>query len=269
MRGAIGLTKDIAQHFHISGEAKIAMTDNYDLYYWPMIPGRGEFVRLVLEEIGIPYRDVARLPEEEGGGLPCVMAFMTGEHTGHPAYAAPVLIHGEFVLAQTAAICAYLGERHGLASQGTEARMHALQLQLTIGDMVDEAHNVHHPVSAMLYYEDQKDPARQAAGHFINERLTRFLSYFEQVLRYNGGDWLLGETLTYPDLALFQLLEGLRYAFPRGFARQSEATPGLLGLLERVAKRPRIAAYLASDRRMAFNQEGIFRYYPELDLIAD
>lgn len=245
------------------------MTESYDLYYWPMIPGRGEFVRLVLEETGVPYRDVARLPEDEGGGMPPVMAFIAGEPPGHPAYAPPVLVQGDFVLAQTAAICAYLGERHGLAPNDARRRMQALQLQLTIGDLVDETHNVHHPVSAGLYYEDQKAPAREAARHFVDERLTRFLPYFERVLSYNGGDWLLGDTLTYPDLALFQVLEGLRYAFPRSFAERSEATPGLLALRERVASRPRISAYLASSRRVPFNQEGIFRHYPELDSPAN
>jgi glutathione S-transferase len=242
------------------------MTDPYDLYYWPMIPGRGEFVRLVLEEAGAPYRDVARLPEAEGGGIEPLMTFMRGERSGQPAYAPPILVHGDLVLAQSAAICAFLGERHGLAPEDPAARMQVLQLQLTVADVVDEAHNTHHPISVELYYEDQTDAAREAASHFLEERLPRFLSYFERVLEHSGGPWLMGDALSYPDLSLFQLLEGLAYAFPRGFSRVAASTPGLMVHRDRIASRPRIAGYLASDRRLGFNEQGIFRHYPELDL---
>jgi len=242
------------------------MTEPYELYYWPILPGRGEFVRLVLEEAAAPYVDVARLPEEEGGGFTPLLEFVQGGRPGQPAYAPPILVHGELVLAQSAAICAYLGERHGLAPAETGKRMQALQLQLTIADVTDEAHNTHHPINASLYYEDQKDAAREASRHFLEQRLPRFLTYFERVLERNGGQWLVGDALAYPDLSLFQLLEGLAHAFPKGFAQAAEETPLLLALRDRVAKRPRIAAYLASDRRLAFNEHGVFRYYPELDL---
>ena len=242
------------------------MAEPYELYYWPILPGRGEFVRLVLEEAGVPYRDVARLPEEDGGGFKPLLAFMQGERPGQPAYAPPILVHGELVLAQSAAICAYLGERHGLAPAEPGKRMQALQLQLTIADVADEAHDTHHPINASLYYEDQKDAAHKASQHFLDQRLPRFLGYFERVLERSGRAWLMGDTLTYPDLSLFQLVEGLAYAFPKGFARAAGQTPLLLALRDRVAKRPRIAAYLASDRRLAFNEHGVFRHYPELDL---
>jgi glutathione S-transferase len=242
------------------------MTEPYELYYWPILPGRGEFVRLVLEEAAVPYVDVARLPEEKGGGFKPLLAFVQGEPPGQPAYAPPILVHGELVLAQSAAICAYLGERHGLAPSAPGKRMQALQLQLTIADVADEAHNTHHPISAALYYEDQKDAAREASRNFLEQRLPRFLDYFARVLERNGGEWLMGDELTYPDLSLFQLLEGLAFAFPKGFARVAESKPSLLGLRERVAKRPRVAAYLASERRLPFNEHGVFRHYPELDL---
>lgn len=241
-------------------------SEAYDLYYWPMIPGRGEFVRLVLEEAGASYRDVARLPESEGGGMNPLMQFVRGERSGQPPYAPPILVHGDLVLAQTAALCAYLGEHHGLAPDDPGERKQALQLQLSIGDVSDEAHNTHHPVAVSLCYEDQKDAAQRAAKHFVDERLPRFLPYFERVLEQSGGPWLLGNALSYPDLSLFHLLEGLAYAFPNGLARASESTPRILALRDRVAARPRIAAYLASDRRMPFNEHGVFRRYPELDL---
>jgi glutathione S-transferase len=208
---------------------------------------------------------MARLSEEEGGGIESLMAFVRGERAGQPAYAPPVLVQGDFVLAQTAAICAFLGQRHGLTPDDPEKRMHVLQLQLTIADVVDEAHDAHHPVSGALYYEQQKDAALEAARHFLDERLTRFLPYFERVLGRNGDEWLVGDAMSYADLSLFQLLEGLAFAFPRGFARVVKSTPSLVALRNSIANRPRIAAYLSSDRRLAFNEHGIFRHYPELD----
>lgn len=240
-------------------------TTPYELYYWPSIPGRGEFVRLVLEEAGVPYVDVGRRPRKEGGGVEAVVRFYAGRSSGHPVFAPPVLKHGDLVLAQTAAICHFLGRRHGLAPDDEAGEVHALELQLTIADLVDEVHDTHHPLSSALYYEDQKPAAKQRAAHFVGERLPRFLGYFERVLQQNGSDVLVGTRLSHADLSLFQALEGLGYAFPRAFARASEATPGLLALRERVRTRPRIAAYLASPRRMPFNEEGIFRRYPELD----
>lgn len=241
------------------------MSEPYELYYWPNIPGRGEFVRLVLEEAGVPYVDVARQPRKQGGGMEAVLAFYAGKHAGHPVFAPPVLKQGDLVLAQTAAICHFLGRRHGLAPRDEAGEAHALELQLTIADLVDEAHDTHHPISAALYYENQKPAAKQRAAHFAGERLPRFLDYFERVLRQGSGDVLVGTSVSHADLSLFQTLEGLAYAFPRALARASAAAPGVLALRERVRVRPRIAAYLASERRMPFNQEGIFRHYPELD----
>jgi glutathione S-transferase len=242
------------------------MSDSYALYYWPNIPGRGEFVRLVLEEAAAPYRDVGRLSAEQGGGMEAVAAFWAGKHEGHPVFAPPVLTEGGFVLSQTAAICHFLGRRHGLAPGDEAGQAQALALQLTIADLVVETHDTHHPISAWLYYEDQRDEAQRRASHFVSQRLPRFLQYFERVLGHNGGGVLAGERVSHADLGLFQVLEGLAYAFPRGFVRASEATPGILALRERVRARPNVAAYLASERRVPFNQEGIFRRYPELDV---
>jgi glutathione S-transferase len=241
------------------------MSTPYELYYWPMLQGRGEFVRLVLEQAGAPYVDVARLPEEEGGGLTPLLAFIKGERPGQPPYAPPILMHESLVLSQSGAICAYLGQRHSLAPENPGQRWQALQLQLTIADVTDEVHNTHHPVSAALYYEDQKDAASEASRRFVGERLPRFLDYFERVIERSGGPWLMGARLTYPDLALFQLLEGLAYAFPKGFANVTEALPGIIHVRNAVTELPRIAAYLESDRRLPFNEHGVFRHYPELE----
>lgn len=241
------------------------MAEPYRLYYWPVLPGRGEFVRLVLEQAGASYVDVARLPENQGGGFKPLLAFMEGMQPGHPPFAPPILVHGDLVLAQSAAICAYLGERHGLAPADEGGRKIALQLQLTIGDVSDEAHDTHHPVSSDLYYEDQKEAALEASRKFREVRMPKFLRYFDRVLQRSEGPWLMGGALTYPDLGLFQLLEGLSYAFPKGFSKATESIPRLVTHRARVAALPRIAAYLASDRRLGFNEHGVFRHYPELD----
>ncbi len=232
----------------------------YQLYYWPTIQGRGEFVRLVLEEAAADYVDVARLPAADGGGAPAILRVLR-ETPGVAPFAPPILRDGALTLAQTANICAYLAENHALVADDRAARVHANQLQLTVTDLVAEVHDTHHPLSTGLYYEDQRAAAVERAKGFREERMPKYLGYFERQLH---DDHLLS-TFSYVDLSLFQVLRGLEYAFPRAFARVTRETPKLVALGERVAARPRIAAYLASPRRIAFNEQGIFRRYPELD----
>jgi len=231
-----------------------------------MLQGRGEFVRLVLEEANAPYVDVARLPDDEGGGFAPILAFVRGERDGQPPYAAPILVDGDLVLAQSAAICAYLGERHDLAPDDDIGRWQALQLQLTIADVTDEAHDTHHPIGPMLYFEDQEEAAVRAARQFVDERMPRYLRYFERVVESSGGPWLMGSDLAYPDLSLFQLLEGLAYAFPKGFGAATAELSRILRIRDAVAERPGIADYLASERRIPFNEHGVFRHYRALDV---
>jgi len=229
----------------------------YELLYWPGIQGRGEFVRLALEEAGEDYEDVARGP----GGVDALMAALKEGPT--PSFAPPFLRAEGMTIGQTAAILMYLGERHGLAPQDTAGRLWTHQLQLTIADLVAEAHDTHHPVGSNLYYEDQKAEALRRAQDFTKARIPKFFAYFSTVL--GEKDYLLGADVTYADLSLFQLLEGLDYAFPKATARALAQHPNLAALRARVAARPRIAAYLQSPRRIPFNEEGIFRRYPELD----
>jgi glutathione S-transferase len=236
----------------------------YELYYWPDIQGRGEFVRLALEEAGADYVDVARKPGK-GGGVPAMMWFLDGTRMKHPPFAPPFLKAGALVIGQTANILLFLGPRHALAPRGEEARLWTNQLQLSIGDLVAETHDTHHPIAAGLYFEDQRPAARRRAADFLKNRAPKFLRYFERVLERGGGHYLLGRRLTYADLSLFQVVEGLRYAFPKAMRRLERKLPRVTALHDRVAERPRIAAYLASERRIAFNQSGIFRRYPELD----
>jgi glutathione S-transferase len=231
----------------------------YELYYWSGIQGRGEFVRLALEEGGAEYVDVARRP----GGEAEMMRLMKGDASAHPPFAPPFLKAGELLIGQTANILFYLGEPLGLAPADDEGRLWAHQLQLTIADFVDEIHDTHHPIASSLYYEDQRVEARAYAAHFRRDRIPKYLGYFESVIGRSGH--LIGTETTYPDLSLFQIVAGLRYAFPNRIKALMPQYPGLSALHDLVAARPQIAAYLASDRRLPFNQHGIFRHYPELD----
>lgn len=236
----------------------------YELYYWPSIPGRGEFVRLVLEDCGVPYLDVARLPEAEGGGTAAVERLLAEDFGQTPAFAVPVLRAGTLTISQTPNICHYLGTHHGLAPEG-DAIWHANQLQITLEDMLSEVHDTHHPIAVGRYYEDQQDAARQRTRNFIDERLPKFLDYFARALNATPGDCLLGERLTYPDLGLFQMIRGIRYAFPRAWSAYRLRYAGLERHAHQVETRERIAAYLKSERCIPFNEDGIFRHYPELD----
>lgn len=235
----------------------------YELYYWPGIPGRGEFVRLAFEDAGADYADVCRTK----AGLRAMMRLLEDRRSAQPPLAPPFVRFGGRTIAQTANILHALGPRLGLAPAAEPTRIWAHQLELTLIDLLDEVHDTHHPVSTELYYEEQRQAARRCAELFRRHRLPKFLGYFEQVLARNpaGDRYLVGGRHSYVDLSMFQMIEGLRYAFPRAMRRLEPRHPRLVALRDRVAARPRIAAYLASPRRLAFNQQGIFRCYPALD----
>jgi glutathione S-transferase len=232
----------------------------YELYYWPDIQGRGEFARLALEEAGAEYVDIGRKR-----GSDAVVAALGRKREPHPPYAPPFLKAGKLVIAQTANILQYLGARHGLAPKEEAGKLWVNQLQLTVTDLVAEIHDTHHPISNRLYYEEQKAEAKRRTTAFWKHRVPKYLGYFERALERSGGPNILGRRLSYVDLSLFQIVAGLRYAFPKRMKRFEKKVPGLIALHDRVAKRPRIAAYLASERRIPFNESGIFRYYRELD----
>jgi len=238
----------------------------YELYYWPTIQGRGEFVRLALEEAGADYQDVAR-ESGKGRGVAALMRFLNGRHITRPPFAPPFLKAGRLVVGQTANILQFLGPRHGLAPTSEAGRLWTHELQLTIADFVVEIHDTHHPVGGNLYYEDQKKEARRRAADFLKNRAPKFLGYFEDVLARNArsGQYLAGAKLTYVDLSMFQIIAGLSYAFPRYMAKAPRKYRRLFALHARAQERPKIAAYLASPRRIPFNDEGIFRHYAELD----
>jgi len=235
----------------------------YELYYWPTIQGRGEFVRLALEEAGADYVDVAR--RKGKAGVPAMMKIIENKRSAHPPFAPPFLKAGKLIVAQTANILFFLGPRLNLGPRDEAGRLWTHQLQLTITDLVVEIHDTHHPITSWLYFEEQRPAARRRTKDFWRYRVPKFLGYFERVLQTNGGRFLVGRRLSYVDLSIFQIIEGLRYAFPKRMKRFEKKVPGLIALRDRIAKRPRIKAYLASKRRIPFSQWGIYRYFKELD----
>jgi glutathione S-transferase len=241
----------------------------YELHYWPTIPGRGEFVRLALEAAGAAYVDVARGDDADGQGLAAMQKLMRDRQQPHPPFAPPFLKDGALLIGQTATILQHLGPTLKLVGRSDAARVWTQQIQLTIADMVTEAHDTHHPIASSLFYEDQQPEALRRAAVFCRERLPKYLQWFEAIITRNpaGTRHLVGGKLSYADLSLFQLVEGLRYAFPRATQAVLAGTPGVLALHGRVASLPKVKAYLASPRRLPFNQQGIFRQYPELDIV--
>jgi glutathione S-transferase len=231
----------------------------YQLYYWPGIQGRGEYVRLALEDAGADYDDVAR----GAGGMAAMSRMMEAGDT--PPFAPPFLKAGKLVIGQTSNNLLYLGVRHGLAPKAEAGKLWVHQLQLTIADLVLEVHDTHHPLGPSLYYEDQRAPAKKRSGEFWKQRVPKYLGYFERLVSDSGGTFTTGRRATYVDLSLFQIVEGLRYAFPRRMRKFEREIPKLVELHDRVAARPNIQAYLASDRRIPFNEDDIFRCYKELD----
>lgn len=236
----------------------------YELYYWPTIPGRGELVRLVLEDAGAAYVDVCRMSPAQGGGVAALMSFRAGERDGVVPFAPPFLRVGDAVLAHAMHICAVVADREGLQPADPDAGLVAIQHALTWADLISEVHDTHHPIAVGRTYETQKAEARASAGFFVTERLPRFLRYFEAAAARAGGPHLVRGGHCWVDLVAFQVLEGLAHAFPNAYAELEPSLPQLTALRERVRARPRIAAYLASSRRLPFS-DGIFRRYPELD----
>ena len=246
----------------------------YQFYYWPMIQGRGEVVRLALEEAGAEYVDVARqkntTASEDSGqedNRAAILEILQDSSQTRPPFAPPFLIDGDVMVAQAANILNYLAPKIGLAPASKADQLFAHQIQLTVTDFLMEVHDTHHPIANALYYEDQIEEAKKRAGNFIEHRISKHMGYYEQIIANNPSafNWLIGETLTYPDLSLFQIVEGLRYAFPKAFAKLEGNYPHMTALHDAVATRPNTAAYLASERRIPFNSMGVFRHYPELD----
>ncbi len=235
----------------------------YELFYWPGIQGRGEFIRLALEAAGAEYDDVARM-SGRGRGIAAMTRLMQGGAGAHAPFAPPFLRHGKVLVAQTALVLHYLGPRLKLVPAAEDARRWAHQVQLTIADFVTEVHDTHHPVSVELYYEDQKREAKRRTAAFLEHRLPKYLGWLESQLD-PGRRWFLGSRLSYLDLSLFQVVEGMRHAFPRAMQRAERQLPSMRALHDRVAELPRVAGYLASPRRIPFNENGIFRHYRELD----
>ncbi len=241
----------------------------YELYYWPGIQGRGEYIRLALEYAGAKYVDIALVPGKKGGGVPALERYLEGGDIERPPFAAPFLKVGKTLIGQTANILEYLGPRLKLAPRDSAGRHWVNQLQLTVADLIVESHDVHHPIGSGLYYEEQKGPAKRRAKDFLGNRVPKFLGYFERVAERNpeGGPGMAGARLTYADLSLAQVISGLQFAFPQAMKKAMPRYPKLQKLHEHVFSRPRLRRYVASRRRLDFNNSDLFRHYRELDRV--
>ena len=239
----------------------------YKLYYWPKIQGRGEVVRLALEEAGVEYVDVARNSSIQKDNQSTMLDIMQDSKLNSPPFAPPFLVDGSIMIAQAAAILQYLAPKIGLIGNNHTEQIFAHQIQLTISDFLTEVHDTHHPIASELYHEDQIKESKKRSANFIKLRIAKYLNYFESIIANNKSKsgWLIGNTLTYPDLSLFQIIEGLYYAFPKAFTKVANNYSNTLALRNAVLVRPNIAAYLKSARRIEFNTMGVFRYYPDLD----
>lgn len=237
----------------------------YELYYWDGIQGRGEFVRLALEHAGADYVDVVRDPDR---GTPEMMKLMKSTSEASIPFAPPFLRDGDLVISHVANILFYLGPKLGLAPADEGLRWFQNGLQLTVTDFLAEVHDTHHPIATSKYYEEQKEEAKARTTEFLTHRVPKFLGYFERVIEQNpaSSGHVIGNGITYVDLSLFQVIEGLTYAFPKAMKHCGNRYPGLVALRDKVKASTAIDAYLASPRRLDFNEHGIFRYYPELDV---
>lgn len=233
---------------------------SYDLWYWPGIPGRGEFVRLALEAAGVSYRDRAR-----EGGVETLVDDME-RRSGIRPFAPPYLVtENDLCIGQTAHILTWLSDRHGFGSDDEPTALTLIQLQLDIADMVEEVHTTHHPIATSEYYKDQKDAAKARAVDFRANRIPKYLNHFEAALNAHDGPFVTGEKWSHVDTSLYQLLRGLKYAFPQSMDERKDEYPGLHACRDAIGKLQNIVSYAASDRALPFNEDGIFRRYPELD----
>ncbi|OAQ97745.1 hypothetical protein LLEC1_00415 [Akanthomyces lecanii] len=244
-------------------------TPPYELIYAPFAPGRGEHIRLLLEEAGVTYTDTTSLGWD--AALAANQELLKGRDGNPPYFAPPLFRHGDLIISQTSNILMYLGSKLGLAGSTAEDAFRVNALACTALDgLSDEVHATHHPISGTLYYEDQKDESTRASKVWINVRLPKFLAYWESVLASKGGPWLMGETFTYADIVLSQCIDGVKYAFPKAMAHLDEKSEyrRVFGHWEQVRARPRIAKYLASDKRQKYDN-GIYRYCPDGDVVPE
>ncbi|UKZ79166.1 hypothetical protein TrVFT333_006916 [Trichoderma virens FT-333] len=233
-------------------EAKRVKTE-YELIYWPGIPGRGEVVRLLFEDAGVAYIDTAK----GDNAVPTTLSYMDSSNLGDeknpPVFAPPVLKHGELVINQLSNILLYLAPKLGLGPASGDGVYHLNSIALTILDgLCVEVHDTHHPIATHKYYEDQKEEAKLRAKAFREERLPKYLTYVQRLLDAKTS----GEGC----------LDGTKFAFPQTVEKlkKSGKYDGVFKLYDAVKERPNIKAYLESDKRIDYS-DGIWRHYPELE----
>lgn len=262
----------------MSEAKKLRTQPQYELLYHPSIPGRGEFIRLCFEATGVAYTDIANEKPNGYDEVQNICKPNNNDTTNPPIFAPPALrVPGAgpngspLLISQTPNILMYLAERLGLAPEDEAGTYHVYQLAFTALDLNNEVHDTHHPLAVEKYYEEQKDAALEKARDVREKRLPKFLAYFEACLGFNkekgGGEgrFLVGSRLTFADLVVWQVIDGLRFAFPKEMEARAGEYPDLLkGFYEGIKQEGGLKEYLKSERRLPYSQ-GIFRYYPELD----
>ena len=197
-----------------------------------------------------------------------MLALLHGEGTSHIPFAPPFLRDGGVIVSHAAAILLYPGRADRTRANRRRTGAYGRTRYRAITDIVAEVYNSHHPIDADKWFHEQKDAAIARAAVFRRDRMPKYsFGWFERLLAANpaGVDHLVGGFVTYADLSLFQLVEGLRFAFPLASERTLARLPRVTALHKAMAERPRLKAYLASERRVPFKETGIFRRYPELD----
>lgn len=237
----------------------------FTLYYWAGLPGRGEFVRLALEFAGADYWDICRDPNNQEDPFQSILRKLESPDVFPPVFAPPILEHNGKFIAQTANVLDYLANIFPIGGGDSESKRASLQVQLTIADFLTEIHNTHHPISASLYFEDQVEEAKKASKVFLNDRIWKWMKFWNSMVNSSKGDFLLGKEILYVDLSFFQVLGGLIYAFPLFMSGLEKEFPKLFRHFERISMNSKLKSYLESDRRLFYNRTGLFRHYPELD----
>ena len=202
----------------------------YRLFYWEK-RGRGEQIRLLLNELGQEYEDVYVPMNEE---------FMKLKRQGPGTLyfgSVPMLEDGDFKLAQGPVIMNYLGRKHGLMPADLQPAAKTEAMVVGAEDM------------RMAYFRLLGDGREEKQAKFVGGAWNdRWLSAWSGLIELNGDTgYLVGSTLTQADLAVWDALDaiitwidGATFA---SFARVQK-------FYESIKARPAIASYLASDRRI-------------------
>jgi len=227
--------------------------DMWQILYWPAKDadgkvaagaGRAEYLRVLFEEAGVPYQDVT-------AGLRAFF-WQNLEAQPYPALAPPAIRKNNFILGQTAVCAKRLAMEFGFYPTDEDDAAHAEQIVTTVHEYIAEGRSAFHPVKNTMSYHDQKEEAKPYIAAFKADRLPRYMTNFERFLKANrgGGGFFVGDSLSYVDLQVMVMLQVTRSQFPDAWEALDAKL--LKDHLAQMEARPRIKAYLLSDRKQPF-----------------